>query len=122
MRITNTPGRCAASEGAVSGGDARLRSFDPGGMVLSNFRILVGPVSLPSVDGKPIEGLLGADFLGDYEIDLDLAHRRIILYAPPPCPIAAPAWSGNYGPFRQTAHCTIGCFFRYSSMSIRWRR
>jgi predicted aspartyl protease len=81
---------------AVSGGDARLRSFDPGGLALRNFRILVGPVSLPSIDGKPVDGLLGADFLGDYEVDLDLADRRIILFAPPPCPIAAPAWSGSY--------------------------
>jgi predicted aspartyl protease len=79
--------------GAVSGGDARLRSFDPGGMALSDLRILVGPVSLPSVQGRPIDGLLGADFLGDYEVDLDLAHRRITLFAPPPCPITAPAWN-----------------------------
>ena len=62
--------------GAVSGGDARLRSFELGGMAVSNFTILVGPVSLPAVDGKPIEGLLGADFLADYEIDLDLAHHH----------------------------------------------
>jgi len=82
--------------GAVSGGDARLRSFNPGGIELSNFRILVGPVSLPPIDGRPIDGLLGADFLGDYEVDLDLPRRRIILYAPPPCPITAPAWSGDY--------------------------
>jgi predicted aspartyl protease len=81
---------------AVLGGDAWLRSFDPGGIVLSNFRILVGPVSLPSVEGKPIDGLLGADFLSGYEIDLDLAHRRIILYSSPHCAIAAPAWSSGY--------------------------
>jgi predicted aspartyl protease len=82
--------------GAVSGGDARLRSFELGGMTVSDFTILVGPVSLPSVDGKPIEGLLGADFLGDYEIDLDLARRRITLFTPPPCPVGAPAWSSAY--------------------------
>jgi predicted aspartyl protease len=81
---------------AVSGGDAWLRSFDPGGIAFSNFRILVGPVSLPSVQGKPIDGLLGADFLSDYEVDLDLAHRRIILYSPSPCRIAAPVWSSAY--------------------------
>lgn len=81
---------------AVSGGDAWLRSFDPGGIALTNFRILVGPVSLPSVEGKPIDGLLGADFLSDYEVDLDLAHRRIILYSQPHCGIAVPAWSSAY--------------------------
>jgi predicted aspartyl protease len=82
--------------GAVAGGDAKLRSFGFGGMVLGDFRILVGAVSLPSFLGKPIDGLLGADFLSDYEVDLDLAHRRIILFAPPPCPITAPAWTGPY--------------------------
>ncbi len=82
--------------GAVAGGDAKVRSFGFGGMVLSDFRILVGAVSLPSFSGRPIDGLLGADFLSDYEVDLDLAHRRIILFAPPPCPIAAPAWSSPY--------------------------
>jgi predicted aspartyl protease len=82
--------------GAVAGGDARVRSFGLGGMALSDFRILVGAVSLPSFLGKPIDGLLGADFLSDYEVDLDLAHHRIMLFAPPPCPITAPAWSGPY--------------------------
>jgi predicted aspartyl protease len=82
--------------GAVAGGDARVRSFGLGGMALSDFRILVGPVSLPMFMGKPIDGLLGADFLSDYEVDLDLEHRRIILFAPPPCRIAMPVWSGPY--------------------------
>ncbi len=81
---------------AVSGGDAWLRSFDPGGIALTNFKILVGPVSLPLVEGKPIDGLLGADFLSDYEVDLDLAYRRIVLYSPPHCAIAVPAWSSTY--------------------------
>ena len=41
-------------------------------------------------------GCSGADFFTGFEVDLDLAHRRIILYEPPPCPIAAPAWSAPY--------------------------
>jgi predicted aspartyl protease len=81
---------------AVAGGDARVRSFGLGGMALSDFRILVGAVSLPSFLGTPIDGLLGADFLSDYEVDLDLAHRRIILFAPSSCQITAPMWSGPY--------------------------
>jgi predicted aspartyl protease len=82
--------------GAVAGGDAQLRRFDPGGMALDGFRILVGAVSLPAFRGKPLDGLLGADFLSDYEVELDLAHRRITLYAPPPCPITAPVWGGAF--------------------------
>jgi predicted aspartyl protease len=79
--------------GAMAGGDARLRSLDLGGTVLPDVRILVGPVSLPMVGGEPIDGLLGADFLADFEVDLDLARRRVLLYQKPACPIAAPAWS-----------------------------
>jgi predicted aspartyl protease len=82
--------------GAVAGGDARVRSFGLGGMVLGDFRILVGAVSLPLFMGRPIDGLLGADFLSDYEVDVDLEHRRITLLAPPPCRIGAPTWTGPY--------------------------
>ena len=81
---------------AVAGGDARLSSFNLGGMPLSNFSILVGAVALPPIGGKPIDGLLGADFLGDYEVELDLPHRRITLFTPPPCPMTAPPWRGSY--------------------------
>lgn len=98
--------------GAVSGGDARLRSFELGGMTLRDLTILVGPVSLPSVDGKPIEGLLGADFLGDYDIDLDLAHHRITLFAPPPCPLGAPAWGSAYTTIAANRSLHDRLFFR----------
>jgi predicted aspartyl protease len=81
---------------AVAGGDAQLRSLDLGGIVLAGFRILVGPVSLPMVAGKPIDGLLGEDFLSGFEVDLDLGQRRVILYQPPPCAITAPAWPEPY--------------------------
>lgn len=82
--------------GAMSSGDARLASLGSGGLAMTNFRVLVGPISLPPVAGKPLDGLLGADFFTGFEVDLDLAHHRIILYEPPPCPIAAPDWSAPY--------------------------
>jgi len=81
---------------AMASGDARLASLGSGGLAMTNFRVLVGPVALPLVAGKPIDGLLGADFFTGFEVDLDLAHRRIILYEPPPCPITAPDWSAPY--------------------------
>jgi predicted aspartyl protease len=82
---------------AVDGGDAQLRSLNLGGMALPGFRILVGSVSLPMVAGKPLDGLLGADFLSGFEVDLDLAQRRVILYQlPPACAITAPVWPEPY--------------------------
>jgi hypothetical protein len=65
-------------------------------MVVPNVPVLVGSLSLPSIEGKPLDGLLGADFLSDFEVDLDLARRRVLLYQAPPCRIAAPAWSPPY--------------------------
>lgn len=81
---------------AVASGDARLASLGSGGLAITNFRVLVGPVSLPPVAGKPLDGLLGADFFTGFEVDLDLARRRITLYEPPACPITGPAWSGPF--------------------------
>jgi len=46
--------------------------------------------------GKPLDGLLGADFFASFEVDLDLAHDRMILYERLPCAIAAPPWSQPY--------------------------
>ena len=82
--------------GALASGDARLASFGAGGLAMTNFRVLVGPVSLPPVAGKPLDGLLGADFFTGFEVDLDLARHRIILYEAPPCPISGPDWHAPY--------------------------
>jgi predicted aspartyl protease len=81
---------------AVAGGSAKLRAFDIGGMTTRGFRVLVGSVSLPIVDGRPLDGLLGADFFDDFDVDIDLANRRVLLYAPQSCPTDAPAWGEPY--------------------------
>jgi predicted aspartyl protease len=81
---------------AVSSGDARLRSLGVGSATLADFRVLVGAVSLPNAGGRPLGGLLGADFLGSFEVELDLPHDRLILYQKPPCAITAPPWREPY--------------------------
>ncbi len=81
---------------AVAGGSARLRTFEVGGMTERGFRALVGSVSLPTVGGRPLDGLLGADFLDDFDVDIDLPNRRVLLYAPQSCPTEAPAWGEPY--------------------------
>jgi predicted aspartyl protease len=90
------PRRMRSLDGAVASGDARLRSLDLGGYTLPNFTVLVGSVSLPGPAGKSLDGLLGADFFSSFEVDLDLAHGRMILYERLPCAIAAPPWSQPY--------------------------
>lgn len=81
---------------AVSSGDARLRSLGLGSATIADFRVLVGSVSLPSAGGKPLDGLLGADFLGSFEVEIDLPQDRLVLYEKPPCPISAPPWREPY--------------------------
>ena len=100
--------------GAVAGGDARLQSVALGGMTIPDVRVLVGPVSLPPVEGKAIDGLLGADFLADFEVDLDLSQRRVLLYQPPPCPITGPAWSEPYTTIRANRSLHDRLFFPVS--------
>ncbi len=81
---------------AVAGGSAKLRSLDFGDLVLRDFSVLVGSVSLPAIAGRPLDGLLGADFFDDYDVEIDLARRRVLLYAPSSCPTDAPDWREPY--------------------------
>lgn len=107
--------RMRSLNSAVASGDAMLHSFDLGGMVLSDFRVLVGSVSLPALAGRPLDGLLGADFLTGFEVDLDLAHRRVILYAPPPCALAGPAgWGEPYATIKANLSLHDRLFFPVS--------
>ncbi len=90
------PRRMRSLDGAVSSGDARLQNLGLGGTALSDFRVLVGSVSLPGLAGKPLDGLLGADFFSSFEVDLDLPHARMTLYQRVACAIAAPPWSQSF--------------------------
>jgi predicted aspartyl protease len=56
------PRRMRSLDGAVASGDARVRILGVGSMTLTDSRILVGSLSLPGPSGKPLDGLLGADF------------------------------------------------------------
>ena len=67
-------------DSAVASGDATLHSLDFGSTAFREVRILVGSVSLPNVAGKPLDGLLGADFFTSFEVVLGLEHRRVTLF------------------------------------------
>lgn len=60
------PRNMRSLDGTVASGDARLR-LGLGGTALSDFRVLVGSLSLPGLAGKPLDGLLGADFFSSFE-------------------------------------------------------
>src|SRR5271154_5296273 len=76
--------------------EVELRSFSVGGMAIPWRRLLVASVNSPSTFLGPLDGVLGADVLSSFDVDLDLPHHRMAFYKRQSCPSAAPAWSGPY--------------------------
>lgn len=68
-----------------------------GGTPLPIDRVTVGRFSIPEVAGNLVDGLLGADILLAYDIDLNLPAQEMTLYrARSQCPDAAPPWDQAY--------------------------
>jgi predicted aspartyl protease len=83
---------------------AKLRSLEIGGMVLRDRLVPVVPVSLPKLPGGQPDGLLGADILSGYDVDLDLPHGMMTLYRARSCPDSKPPWNSAYITFRGRLH------------------
>jgi len=84
----------AGVTGTVASSSVLLRRLALGGKVVASSRsVAVG--DLPSLGGfdPPVAGLLGADMLAGYEVELDLRAGRMALYAPSPCAGYRP-WAG----------------------------
>jgi predicted aspartyl protease len=66
--------------GQITMVNARVTSFGVGDVEMMDVSIAVGPLpALPATD-PPIGGLVGADYLSDYDVDLDVPHHTITLY------------------------------------------
>ena len=76
--------------------EAELRSFTLGSVAIPWRRVRVAPVNVASVFSGPLDGLLGADTLSSFDVDLDLPEHRIVLYRKQTCTDAAPAWAEPY--------------------------
>jgi predicted aspartyl protease len=76
--------------------DARVTSFAVGGAYLPVASVTVGPFALPVFAGAPLDGLLGADVLSAFDVDLDARDGRLTLYRPRACPQAGPPWQEPY--------------------------
>ena len=83
--------------GAVNAGEVRPEHVTFGGTAMPGFFIAVARVTFPPVDGLAVDGLLGADMLVDYDLELDFAHGRARLYAPAACDAPAVPWPPGYG-------------------------
>ena len=53
-------------------------------------------MNVPAVFAGPLDGVIGADTLSSFDVDLDLPHYRMILYQRQACPDAKPAWAEPY--------------------------
>jgi hypothetical protein len=68
------PLRLRGLGGGVVGGAVGLPGLAVGGLHLPNFGALVGPIDLPKLGSFVPDGLLGADILSDYDVDLSVSR------------------------------------------------
>jgi len=74
----------------------------PSGLVMGGTRfpieeVTVGHFDIAEIAGTSADGLLGADVLMAFDIDLDLPAQRMTFYLPrPACPDALPPWHQPY--------------------------
>ncbi|HET8996969.1 MAG TPA: retropepsin-like aspartic protease [Acetobacteraceae bacterium] len=72
--------------------DARVPGIWLGGTRFPVERVAVGAFALPELPGGPVDGLLGADILLAFDLDLNIPGQRLTLYRVRRCPTAVPPW------------------------------
>jgi predicted aspartyl protease len=82
--------------GSLATNEVELRSFTAGQTAIPWRRVRVASLNMPSVFSGSLDGVLGADTLSSFDIDLDLPHHRMVFYGKQSCPSAAPAWAEPY--------------------------
>ena len=82
--------------GDIPTGELELRNLTIGGVEVPRRRVRVGPIEIVNALSGPLDGVLGADILHSFDIDLDLPGRRMILYRGQSCAAASPAWGQPY--------------------------
>jgi predicted aspartyl protease len=92
--------------GAVATAEVHLDRATLGSLSMPGFFLLAGPLAPPSLAGVPADGLLGADVLAEFDLDVDLIDRKLTLYAPLDCEHPAlPGWRAPRGlPARLSLH------------------
>jgi clan AA aspartic protease (TIGR02281 family) len=82
--------------GSLDTSEVELRSFTVGGVAIPWRRVRVAPVNVPGVFAGPLDGVIGADTLSSFDVDLDLPHYRMVLYQRQACSDAKPTWAEPY--------------------------
>jgi predicted aspartyl protease len=76
--------------------EVELRSFNAGAVAIPWRRVRVAAVNMPGVFSGPLDGILGADTLSTFDIDLDLRRHQLTFFTKQSCTGAAPAWKEPY--------------------------
>ena len=79
------------------GGESRsfpagIGRFEVGGVAMVNQQVIVLPFDLRGFGDHPPDGLLGMDFLSNFDVELDLRTGEGVLYNARNCPSARPDW------------------------------
>ncbi len=83
--------------------NATLRSFELGGVALRRrsvnpvLSLAVAPLPLDALGGRRVSGLLGADYLSAYDLDLDLRGGVLALVATRGCEAEPIPWEPAHG-------------------------
>ena len=72
--------------------NAVARSFKIGGIELDNRSLSVAPLAPGNAVSPQFAGLLGADFLFQFDLDIDLPHHTLTLYRNGGCGAGVPPW------------------------------
>ena len=72
--------------------DARVPGLDLGGTRFPIDRVAVGHFAIRHLFPEQVDGLLGADILLAFDLDIDIPDHRLTLYRVRRCPTAVPPW------------------------------
>lgn len=82
--------------GASAAYEADVDSFAVGAFRLPVDKVAVGTFSLPTVGGIQPDGLLGADILLAFDLDINLPAERLTIYRARTCADSRPPWTVPY--------------------------
>jgi len=87
--------RLQGTSGRLPSHEVELHTFDAAGLSIPWHRVVVAQVALTKIFSEPLDGVLGADVLGRYDVEIDLAHQHLLFYERDSCP-TGPPWPGRY--------------------------
>jgi predicted aspartyl protease len=76
----------------------KIERFDIGPLRLAHMRVPIIEQSMRSDSGAMVAGLLGADILHRFDVDLDIPGGRLTLWRPDACRGGAPSWADAVTP------------------------